>query len=124
MKSLVMGLAAVLVAAGCTTGNAPHPVPSRIHPPTTGTITGVFTRAAGPVPAHPTRGAVTLIDAHGHKRVVRVNSTGRFTITASPGRYTLTGPSDAPRYDCQRIPLTVAPGSLTHISIECGISTD
>jgi hypothetical protein len=123
MKNLVTGLAAVLVTASCTS-RAPHPTPSPINTPTRGTITGVFTRAIGLIPAHPTHGTITLIDAHGHKRVVRATSTGRFTITATPGRYILTGPPDAPRYDCQRIPLTVAPGAVIHTSIECGISTE
>jgi len=73
---------------------------------------------------HSERDKVTLIDAHGRRLVAGVSTTGRFSVTATPGKYTLTGPPGASPYDCPRIRITVTARTITRAQIRCGRWTD
>jgi hypothetical protein len=107
---------ALTVAAGCTGGSKTRP---------TGTVVGFYARAMGLIKApHSDHDKVTLIDAQGRRQVTAVSPSGHFTITAKPGTYTLTGPPGSPRYDCQRIRVTIAARKVTRARIQCGIATD
>ena len=112
---------AVVIAvalAGCTSNGVPRPSPPKPSEVSTGTIAGVLHDVTGLV-QHPAAGTLTLTAPDGHLRRVMVPTGGHFRVTAEPGRYILTGVQD-----CQRIPVVVTRGAVTHTDIQCGISTD
>jgi hypothetical protein len=121
----VVCLAAMLLPAGCA---AASPAPA------VGTVTGRLVLEGGPLGAigqqpgtRPVPGTVQFIGVHHQRILVRLNSSGRFTVQLPAGRYWVSdrsprvlqvGPGGAGRQTWSRPALvTVTPHHTTKITL-------
>jgi len=114
---LLSAVAASVTLAGCSAPNGP--------PGPTGTVIGSLQAVGGPPGARPEplSGDVTLQNRSGAKAVITVGASGRFSVPASTGTYTVSGQS--PGYDgghgeCRAsAPITVSRGATSRVKVDC-----
>jgi len=115
--TLLAAMAAGMTLAGCSSPTGPSG--------STGTLTGTFQAVGGPSGTGPRAltGQITLHESNGDKFSIAVGASGRFSVPAAVGTYTVTGRS--PQYeggtaDCQASgPVTVAEGATTSVEVDC-----
>lgn len=120
----------VLLAAGFLTGcsshhSAPAPAPvtgSHDDGPAQTRVTGSLLLTGGPAGASPegVPGRVTFEADTGARKTTDADPAGAFTITLSPGRYTVAGSSTQFPGSCAADgPVTVPSGGLTGVKVAC-----
>jgi hypothetical protein len=107
---------AVLAAAGCSSVSGP-----------TGTVTGTYIRAGGPVgaPNMPLPGTISFRGSDGSVISVTSDSTGKFTGQLPPGTYTVTATSsligDGKSPCAQSLTARVQAGRTVTLNLVCDI---
>jgi hypothetical protein len=117
LLSLLPVIAASVSLASCSSPNAP--------PGPTGTLTGTLQAVGGPPGAGPRAlsGQVTLHESNGTRDIISVGASGRFSVPASVGTYTVSGQS--PQYergtaDCKASgPVRVTKGVTSSVEVNC-----
>ena len=110
-------MAAGIALAGCSPPTGP--------PGPTGTLTGTLQAVGGPSGAGPRAlaGQITLHGSNGKKSVITVGASGRFSVPATVGTYSVSGRS--PQYeggtaDCRAPgPVTVTKGVTSSVKVDC-----
>ena len=110
-------IAASVLLASCSSPNGP--------PGPTGTLTGTLQAVGGPSGAGPRglSGQVTLHGSNGRRSIISVGATGRFSVPATVGTYTVSGQSA--QYEggtavCKASgPVTVTKGITSSVEVDC-----
>lgn len=108
-----------MVLAGCQLSAPANP------PGPTGTLTGTLQAVGGPAGVGPRAlsGRVTLHGSNGHFATISVGASGRFSLPASVGTYTVSGQS--PQFEggtasCRSSgPVSVTKGVTTKVEVDC-----
>lgn len=110
----LLAFALLLLLGACSGGGA-----------STGTVQGRFLMVGGPPPGYtePTGGAVTATSTNGHKRVIHVGDSARFTVKLPTGRTTFVGYS--PKYNSGHVscvpkrPVIVKGNATVEVDVLC-----
>ncbi len=116
---LLASLAASVSVAGCHLSSPTGPAGP------TGTVTGTLQAVGGTSGVGPRAlsGQVTLDGSGGKIATITVGASGRFSVPATVGTYTVSGQS--PQYkggtaDCHASgPITVTKGATTKVEVDC-----